>query len=236
MHALTLLLALVAVEPRPILAGPATAAVGELVVLQYGESQGDAFSVEVLGAPITPLLIDTTNPQRRQIALDPGRAGRWEVLLIAVGDGKIATARHAITFGEGPSPGPGPQPEPGPTPPPPDPQPGRFGLSPMVKAWVVALVQGDGAQRKAAAARLAKSFRALSARIAAGALTDPAKILNETRAASAQALAGERDAWLPWSDALAGTLDQASKDKKLVEPADFAEAWGEIAAGLEAVP
>lgn len=139
---------------------------------------------------------------------------------------------RSATAPDGPLPPPGP---PGPPPPNPDPLPGRFGLAASVRKWAAELQIASREDLRAGASALAGSFRSVAARIAAGALPETANLLAETRRSNNQALGDRQAAWKPWGARLAERLDALHREGRLRTPADYAEAWLEVAAGLEAV-
>jgi len=131
--------------------------------------------------------------------------------------------------GDGPTPPPGPDP---PIPPsPPDP---LTGLALLAYDW--ALSETPAVKRVEYATGLAGSFGAMAAKIAAGAVSKPQEIIDQTTAAN-RAAVGEagRAAWLPWFEKLRVYLNSESKAGRLVTPEHYTVAWREIAKGLEAV-
>lgn len=124
----------------------------------------------------------------------------------------------------GPLPPPGPQPDP-------DPTPTKFGLVNAVRVWVTSFV--DPSSRSSAQA-LAGSFRGISSAIAAGTIAAPQAILTETKNANNAALGANVRAWEPFGEKLSAEIKRLYLEKKIVTPADFAEAWNEVATGLEA--
>ncbi|MBY0587116.1 hypothetical protein K2X85_08060 [bacterium] len=118
-----------------------------------------------------------------------------------------------------------------PHPPRPDPS-GRFGLIKEAADWAAAAVP---AEHRGQSRELARSFRAVQSAIVAGAIKDPAAILRETLASNNLALGSHIDAWRPWGIKLEARLSQLHRESKLRTPSDYAEAWGEIATGLDAV-
>jgi hypothetical protein len=158
-------------------------------------------------------------------------SGKQKVTLVAIdpdGKGGQTIATDVLTVDvSGPGPGPNPNPNP-PTPPIPD---GAHGLS---RAAYLAAQQIPAAQRAREASLLAAVFESVASQVAAGAFT-----INElsvkTKAATDAALGASTAIWsnaFASVDALVAQLDQS---KALIEPADFAAAWREIAAGLRAV-
>lgn len=125
---------------------------------------------------------------------------------------------------------------PGPTPPtpnPPGPLPdGRFRLANSAAIWVTTLVPTP-ARRKASG--IAANFAAKASAIGAGTLTDPAKILAETRAGNNAALgdAASIEAWKPFGTALEKELKRLHDAGELRVAVDYRDAWLEIAQGVE---
>ena len=146
---------------------------------------------------------------------------------IVSADGKVDVAVR--TLPRGPTPPPGPDP---PIPPPtPDP---LTGLALLAYDW--ALSETPTVKRVEYATGLAGSFSGMAAKIAAGTVSKPQDIIDQTTAANRAAI-GEtgRAAWLPWFERLRVYLNAESKAGRLVTPEHYAAAWRQIAKGLEAV-
>lgn len=132
---------------------------------------------------------------------------------------------------------PGPNP-PGPNPPGPLPgpdfPPGRFGLAEKAYNWS-AKVNLPPEQKVQSAQALAASFSSVASQIAAGTLTNPVKILQETKNSNGTALKSvniPNAAWDAWGAEFQKYAFELYKSSKLKAPGDFADAWREIAAGL----
>jgi hypothetical protein len=154
--------------------------------------------------------------------------GRCSVTHLADGRWVVATGKD-----DGPappSPGPSPSPEPNPSPPRPVPD-GRFGLAAKAAEWAKEVPQP--ARGKAAA--LAGSFRAVAAAIAAGTITSAEAIIQRTRESNVAALAEQRAAWSGWLETLRQELNGLAKSGRLKSLEDHAEAWRELATGLESI-
>jgi hypothetical protein len=136
-------------------------------------------------------------------------------------------------------PGPGPNPSPNPPSPSPGPDfpPGRFGLAEKAFNWS-AKVNLPPDQKAQSAQALAASFSTVASQIAAGTLTNPVKILQETKNSNGTALKGvniPNSAWEAWGNEFQKYTFDLYKTSKLKSPTDFADAWREIAAGLSQV-
>ena len=129
--------------------------------------------------------------------------------------------------------GPLPPPDPDPPIPPPTPDP-LTGLALLAYDW--ALSETPTVKRVEYATGLAGSFSGMAAKIAAGTVSKPQDIIDQTTAANRAAI-GEtgRAAWLPWFERLRVYLNAESKAGRLVTPEHYAAAWRQIAKGLEAV-
>lgn len=127
-----------------------------------------------------------------------------------------------------------------PVPPPPDnpPQPlpdlppGKNGLSRFVYDESKS-VPAD--KRVKGAKALAGSFTSMASAIVAGAVVTPQDILKQTKAANDSALGSDAADWEKFSESLQEKLWALYKDKKLATANDFADAWKEIAVGLNAI-
>lgn len=134
----------------------------------------------------------------------------------------------------GPSPGPGPAPgpDPGPTPQPPGPGPGppagKFGLGKHAFEQAGQL----SAAAKAKAPAVAAAFRSLVDQLPKLFVW---QIAGETTKAVDAAIGDQKPAWAAASKALQTTLRELAKAGKIKDIADLAEAYREIAGGLDAV-
>jgi hypothetical protein len=141
-----------------------------------------------------------------------------------------------ITVNGSPSPGPGPPspgPNPGPTPVIPD---GKYGLARIV--YQLAMDTVPPGPRAKGAPVLYNSFNGIAASVAAGTLTDPRSLLTQTKTANQTALANAGVSAGDWDNffvALQRVIFPLHSSGKLNTVQDFAEAWREIAAGLEKV-
>lgn len=133
----------------------------------------------------------------------------------------------------------------GPNPPVPPPNPvdpdpifpiGRFDLAKVSYNAVKQVTALDSARRVQAARALARSYSSIASSIRAGAITNPKKALEETKAANDIALRdlGIRGEFEPWDQALKSVLVNLNSSGKLKTMDDFATAWDEIAQGLNA--
>lgn len=138
-----------------------------------------------------------------------------------------------ITVNGNPNPGPAPGPGPSPGPVIPD---GKYGLAKIVYQLAMDTVP-PGPRAKGAPA-LSNSFNGIAASVAAGTLTDPRSLLTQTKTANQTALANAGVSSNDWDNFFVGlqkTIFPLHSSGKLNTVQDFAEAWREIAAGLEKV-
>lgn len=84
---------------------------------------------------------------------------------------------------------------------------------------------------KADAAKLAVSFEAVAASVAAGIYKDYNEILTATRNSNRQAIAN-RDEWLPWFEKLSAKLKESYADGSIKTNDQISQAWRDIAKGL----
>jgi hypothetical protein len=129
----------------------------------------------------------------------------------------------------GPGPGPTPPVPPGPTPPLPD---GKFGLAKKVYELGARVPAAD---RKAGSA-LASAYRGISAAIAAGTIKTPEDSLQkvkEANNAALQRIGVGKEGWIPFFTELQTIVFDLYASRKLNSVGDFAEAFNEIANGLE---
>lgn len=138
-------------------------------------------------------------------------------------------AEHTLVVGQ-PSDPINPDPLPFPRPEPTLPV-GVFGLARTTYELAAAEVS---APDRFAGVRLAENYRAIASRIVAGTLTDPEEILAATAEGNRSALAERANAWQPFFTALAARMKAIDAAGRLSKPADYAAAWDEIAAGLNA--
>lgn len=229
------LLAVLAIdeEPKATIAGPKSAAVGDLIVLDASGSKAADFAWLLVNSPKSFLAIDGG----RKCVFASGDPGTFVFVLAVAGKDRVSVAVHAIEVKGKPAP-PDPKP-PTPTPNPPAPGPdlpvGRFGLSRFAFDSATKLVTVDAKTRAEQAARLAESLRSVASAIVAGGLTDLDAVLEQTRTANNQALGNAAEAWKDWATELATKLDALDAEGKLKTTNDFAEAWRELATGLEAL-
>jgi hypothetical protein len=158
-----------------------------------------------------------------KIAIFQGSPGMYAVCFIPPGDTAQPLVANVTLGGAAPPDDPD-DPDP-PTPPP------LTGLAKQTHDWAITLVPST-AQLKCQA--VAQSFSSVASQIAAGTLTDPAKIIEATRTSNLAA-AGDRDAWLPFFEKLRVYLNAESQAGRLVTAEQYRAAWVAIAKGLEAV-
>jgi hypothetical protein len=119
----------------------------------------------------------------------------------------------------------------------PDFPPGRFGLAEKAFNWTVKVNLPEDQKAKSAQA-LAASFSTVASQISARTLTNGVKILEETKNSNDVALKSvnvQNTDWKLWSDEFKKYTFNLYKTSKLKSPTDFADAWREIAAGLNQV-
>lgn len=126
-----------------------------------------------------------------------------------------------------------------PTPPTPDPAlpEGRFGLAKFTCDAVTAKVKPDAVRARAAKA-LANSFRSVASAAAAGTISSPEDMLRKTRSVNDDALTavnGTVESWSGFTVALQDRLYDLYTSGKIKTVPDYADAWKEIATGLDAV-
>ena len=223
-----LYLALVLFLSSP-LQGPETVDVGKSAIVKVPRTAaGETFDWLVEPAGINWISGENRNETFVILLdLDPGR---YVVSFVSFDQKQHAT--HVIQVGNDP-----PSPGPGPAPPPPDPVPvplpdGKYKLANAAAAWVASSVDPAA---KVQAKALAGSFRGIAAAIAAGTLSDPQKILTETRTSNNAALGSFVEQWKPWGGKLSAELERLSTEGSLRTADDYRTAWQEIATGLEAV-
>lgn len=162
--------------------------------------------------------------------------GRYVVELVTLklsedGETLVDTTSHEVTIGDGVNPTPpgptppGPNP-PGPTPPQPD---GDLGL---IKVSRDGAAKVNTPNKPNDVKKLAASNRSLAAAIAAGAIGQPSAMLAEWRAGNKNAVTNPAD-WTPWGNAVTQALEAAYKAGKLPTKQTWANAFSEIASGLE---
>lgn len=118
-----------------------------------------------------------------------------------------------------------------PTPPTP-PTPPLSALAAQTRDWAMALVPPTAALK---CELVAQSFSAVSSQMAAGTLTDPAKIIAATRDANQTAVGELRDSWLPFFEAVRKYLNAELAAGRLATLEQHQAVWNDLAAGLRAV-
>lgn len=157
--------------------------------------------------------------------------------------GIIVQELKTVAPPEPPVPPPGPTPPPGPGPaPPPVPGPvfpdGKYQLSARSYKWATEQVQLAGEDKGKSAQALATSFNSIAAAIAAGTLRDAKTILSATKQNNQTALTQSGvpvQAWDGFGQSLQKYAFQLYQGGQLKTPEDFAQAWREVANGLEKV-
>ena len=127
------------------------------------------------------------------------------------------------------------------TPPAPDPAPnladGKFKLAKSTYDLAMKKVAA-GADRAKAAKALADSFRGIASSVKAGAIKDPKDILSKTAAKNQSSLADAKigkDVWTPFFTDFLDVIYGMYEVGAISTADDFADAWNEIATGLEAI-
>jgi len=220
-----LLLALPGIDVK--IDGPATAAPGDLVILQAVSEGAKHYAWTLANSDKTFLPTDGGT----KAVFASGKAGKYIFVLSASDAVGLAQTKHELTIGE-PEPEPLPPVPPGPTPPPTPLPDGKFKLA--IFAFTEA-GKVQSANKPAAAKNLANSFRGIASAIAAGALSKPEEILAKTLSGNQTALGGDRAAWSAFGVSLSTELEKLNTAGTLRLPADYQAAWDEIATGLEAV-
>lgn len=223
------------VIPEAKIIGPATANIGDLVILDASASTGIGYAW-VLADSDKNFYVP---PNGLQAIFATGVPGRYSFVLIAVGVNKesaplVSTAKHILMV-TGPSPvPPGPDPGPGPNPIPPEPAPDLTGVQRDVWTWASALVGVDKAKTSKQAAA---AFGGVAAAIAAGTCKtheQAIKLLQESMSANMQPFdyAIWKSGWNPKFNAMMAALDDAGK---LATLADVRQVFVDIEIGLNAV-
>jgi hypothetical protein len=214
----------------PLIDGPAKAMLGDLVILDATASGGEQFAWVLVCPDQTKRCLPVDAGRRCVFA--SGSTGRFVFVLAMKKADQLLTATHVVEI-ENPSPPPGPNPGPDPNPAPvPD---GKLGLAKLALDWATTQVALPPALLRQTAQSLAGSFESIASAIAAGTLRDPAEILAQTRQQNNQVLGEQQAPWRPWGAKLAEKLDELHRAGRLPSPADYADAWREIATGLRAV-
>ena len=174
------------------------------------------------------------------VQFSAAKQGRYFVVFASHADNTILHSTPVIVGGDGPSPSPGPGPRPDPSPPgpgpappapPSPPAPGKYNLAPFVFEQTMKLT--PSARQKAPA--VAGVFRGVAAAINAGTLRTGNQIADETRKGVTQAYGTEAAAWKPVDTSVQQALAKLAAEKRIRSAAELAEAYDEIALGLEAV-
>lgn len=210
-----------------VIEGPKKSAPGDLIVLDASKSQANDFAWRLVNSDKAFLPVEAG----RKVVFASGQPGIYSfVLAVALAD-KVALTQHDVTIGP-PNPPPTPIPPSPPNPPGPTPlPPGKYGLATLARDWAPSTAPSLAANARS----LASSFHSIASAIAAGTLTLPVDILAETKTSNRTALGADAAIWQTWFANLATKLQSLSTAGTLATPDDYATAWREIAAGLEAV-
>ena len=198
------------------------------------EYEGDVFEYDVCSG-VDAFREYDPDPKKILLRVLAYADGEYTIVCFTAKGPKSAKAKIKISVGASPTPNPTPDPNPSPTPP----DDGALGLS---KASREGAAKVDAASRKTYAKALAAANKSLAAKIAAGAYTESAAILEDWRQANRTAL-GEKPspapltgaglAWAPWALSVSGTVEALHKSGKLPTKQEWADAFNEIAKGLE---
>lgn len=219
-------------QAKAVIAGPDTAAAGDLVILTSEGSHGSAFEWRLVGSTKSFLAVN----DNRQAVFASGTPGVYSFIL-AVADGgepaTVSTAVHSVTIGKQPGPSPGPPPvDPDPEPDPPV-GPIAHRLAGLIAEWGKSV---ESATRADEARVIAKAF-ADHAQTAAdfpdlNSFTTATSKQYKTDLAEAYGVA----AYLPWYRAvfepLAAELRKLRDDGHLDTAAERAAIWQAIANGF----
>lgn len=201
--------------PAPISAAveiqaPVKASVGELVVLSVEDSDASSFSWQVEPPTKHFMVIDNG---RRAVFSTP-TDGEYLFIVGAAKADSVDLKTHTITV-EGTVPTPAPCPSP------------VSDLSSKVSALAISTKLG-----KPDAVVISSSFENVAAAVSAGAITDPADIVQATKKAVQAALGPNAAAATPFLQGLQTELKAQAEAGKLPDAAAHAQAWREIAAAL----
>jgi hypothetical protein len=214
-------------EPPKVPTGPVVAPVGgrpQVVTVEVPKEFGMAPAFSPEDCLLFPGEADASG--RKVYLVQPYRPGVYRAVFWTKGETAYSTLVIDAS-GAAPTP-PGPKP-PDPVVPPVPPPDGKLGL---VKASRDGLAKVTTPGKAAAAGALARAQRSLASAIAAGGVTEPAKILEAWRDANKAAVGAPAD-WKPWGDAVTPALQKAYTDGRLADKAAWAAAFEEIALGLE---
>lgn len=184
---------------------PAEVGVGELVVLSVEGSDASSFSWQVEPPTKHFMVID----DGRRAVFSSGTPGDYLFMVAAAKGDKSDLQTHKLKVTSGapaPSDGLGSQ---------------------------VAQLAGQTGLAKSDASTLATSFLSVSAAVSAGALTDPADIVEATKKAVNASL-GDTKAATPFLQGLQSLLKAKSDAGQLPDAAAHVEAWRDIATALNA--
>lgn len=190
---------------KVVIEGPVKAKVGELIILDASKSTAQDFEWVVLPSTKNYVVIDG---EKRLIFSSPV-AGVYTIFVSVAYEGTVASHVYTVTIA-GPA----------------------TDLSSKVASWVESLPVSE--TRDAEADRLAGSFETIASLIDAGSFAAPKDVLVATKQANQDALGAAKDVWTPFFVSLQAELAQMSSNGRLTEPASYAPAWREIAAGLRA--
>lgn len=190
------------------ISAPAQAAVGELVVLSVEDSDASSFSWQVVPPTKHFMVID----DGRRAVFSAPNPGDYLFIVGAAKADSVDLKTHKLTVGA----------------PVPSPTPAPLGdLSAKVSAIAISTKLG-----KPDAVVISSSFENVAAAVSAGAMTDPADIVQATKKAVQASLGPNVPAATPFLQGLQAELKSQADAGKLPDAAAHAQAWREIAAAL----
>lgn len=201
--------------PAPIsaaveISAPAQAAVGELVVLSVEDSDASSFSWQVVPPTKHFMVIDNG---RRAVFSAPNPGDYLFIVGAAKADSVDLKTHKLHVEGSVPTPAPSPTPA------------GDLGTK-------ISSLAASTKLDKANASTIATSFLSVASAVSAGAITDPADIVQATKQAVQSALGPNASAAMPFLQGLQTELKARADSGKLPDAAAHAQAWREIAAAL----
>lgn len=208
--------------------GPTSVPQGRLVRLSLTDA-ADVKSAVWRAFPVGECDLERTSATSCVLTGKPGRYEIWCVWNAT--DGTLGDAVHVVTI-EGSAPGPsppGPNP-PGPTPPVPP--------TPVVDRWGLIKIARETAPSNAGEkAKLRANYSAVASQLAAGGFSGVPAARDKLRELNRAAVGNPAVDGHPWNKfafATAGRMDEEVNAGRLqVTPADYSQAYGDIARGLE---
>lgn len=194
-----------------VISGVETAKIGQLVILDAGESYVDSFKWEV--SPKTDNFIVIDEGKRAIFSGDkPGKYTFW----VAGALNKTVDLESFTVTIEGVVP-----PEPGPT-----------GLEAKIRDWLK-LVKSESWASEATA--VASSFHSISQQISQGVLRSPDDVIKATAISNRATLGNSGPAWAGFGEELRKELNTMSAAGKLPDMPTHAALWAQIGTTLEKI-